>query len=38
MDKVKDDEPPEGFDEGVMALAAAVAALLSVGAVERRAK
>lgn len=38
MDKVKDDEPPEGFDEGVMALAAAVAALLNVGAVERRAK
>jgi Glu-tRNA(Gln) amidotransferase subunit E-like FAD-binding protein len=38
MDKVKDDEPPEGFDEGVMALAAAVAALLSAGIVEHRTK
>jgi hypothetical protein len=38
MDKVKDETPPEGFDEGVMALAAAVAALLSAGTVERRAK
>jgi hypothetical protein len=38
MDEVKDASPPEGFDEGVMALAAAVAALLSAGTVERRAK
>jgi hypothetical protein len=38
MDEVKDDEPPEGFDEGVMALAAAVAAHLSVNAVERPVK
>jgi hypothetical protein len=38
MDEVKDESPAEGFDEGVMALAAAVAAHLSVGTVEGRAK
>jgi hypothetical protein len=38
MDKVKDETPPEGFDEGVMALAAAVAAHLGVGAVEHQEK
>jgi adenine/guanine phosphoribosyltransferase-like PRPP-binding protein len=38
MDEVKDESPPEGFDEGVMTLAAAVAAHLGVGIVERRRK
>jgi hypothetical protein len=38
MDEVKDESPSEGFDEGVMTLAAAVAADLSIRTVERPAK
>jgi hypothetical protein len=38
MDEMMDESPPEGFDEGVMMLAAAVAAHLSIRSVKRRAK